>query len=76
MVVEMVPKCDYEPCGRSGHWSKDCRMKHPHLKKAFEDRLESQSGRRANKKDKRTKKDKEKKEKKKNEAKEAKEKKG
>ena len=60
IVVQMVPKCDYEPCGKSGHWSKDCRQKNPHLKKAFEERLEAQKGRRANKKDKEEKEKKEK----------------
>ena len=70
--MAMVPKCDYEPCGKNGHYAKDCRMKHPHLKKAYEERLESNKGRRANKKDKRAKKEKEEKEAKEKEAKEKK----
>ena len=63
MVMQMRLKCDWESCERVGHWSKDCRIKHPHLRKAFEERQNVQRGRRVNKKNKRAKKEKKEKEK-------------
>ena len=54
---------------------KDCRIKHSYLKKIFENRLEFQKNRRANKKNKRIKQNKEKKKKKENEVRKAKKKK-
>ena len=46
----MIFKCDYEQCDKNDHWFKNCRMKHSHLKKIFENRMKVQKNRRIVKK--------------------------
>ena len=75
IIMAMILKYDYEPCDKNGYWFKDCCMKHSHLKKTFEDRLNFNKSRRANKKNKRAKKKKKEKKEKEVKKKKAKEKK-